>query len=114
MSNITFRDRYNYILNSARHIRTRSNRGEAINPGELQNLINTINAQLDELPVGTPQEGLPENAYNQLVNLRDIIQGRLNSYRATQMSAGRKKKNTKKISKRKGHKKRRQTRHKRH
>ena len=114
---MSFRDRYNNIIELVSNIAFRSNRGDIINVSELQRLINNINSTIEELPVGTPQQGVPENAYNNLINLRDQIQERINRHYSTvRMRAGRKMSKRSKKSKKnktKGYKKRKLTRNKR-
>jgi hypothetical protein len=85
---LSFREYYDLVLRETNNIRARHHAGETIPVYDVELLINHINHILERLPVGTSQEDVPENAYNQLVDIRDILQDRLDSN--DEQSAGRK------------------------
>ena len=93
---ISFREYYDMVMREINYIRERHRLGESIPIYEIQLAINHINHVLTRLPVGTSQENVPENAYNELVDIRDILQQRLD-----EQSAGRRKSKRKRSSKKK-------------
>lgn len=76
----SFRDYYNSILRETNHMRELHRAGETIPVHSVQILVRHINYVLERFPVGSNQEGLPEDAYNQLVNLKEVLEERLRSY----------------------------------
>ena len=76
----SFRDYYNGILRETNHMRELHRAGETIPVHSVQILVRHINYVLERFPVGSNQEGLPEDAYNQLINLKEVLEERLRSY----------------------------------